>query len=126
MDCMQLKEELARTGRPVKLIKAFGIKDDAPFPDTAPYEPYCDLFIFDTRCTCVGGSGRTFDWNRLQEYHGRTPFLLSGGIAEEHFQPLLAFSHPMWAGVDLNSRFETAPALKDIERLRTFIGNIRG
>ena len=82
--------------------------------------------FFDTRCPTVGGSGRTFDWDVLQNYHGHTPFFLSGGIGPDSADRLRNFSHPAWAGVDLNSRFETAPALKDVGLLADFIKDLRG
>ena len=71
------------------------------------------------------GSGEQFDWKALASYDGHTPFLLSGGIGPEDANRIKAFSHPQFAGIDLNSKFETAPALKDVEKLKTFIQEIR-
>jgi len=69
----------------------------------------------------VGGNGEKFDWQVLSHYEGSTPFLLSGGIGPEDAQRLKGFSHPRCIGIDLNSRFELAPGLKDIELLKRFI-----
>lgn len=80
-----------------------------------------DLFLFDTKCTCVGGSGEQFDWSVLEHYRGAKPFLLAGGIGPDDAQRVLSFRHPRFAGIDLNSRFELSPALKDVDALRTFI-----
>ena len=69
----------------------------------------------------VGGNGTKFDWSVLESYQGDTPFILSGGIGPEDAQKVKAFHHPRLAGIDLNSRFEIAPALKDINQLKQFI-----
>ena len=89
------------------------------------YEGAVDLFLFDTYGPTQGGSGRQFDWSVLDAYDGNTPFLLSGGIGPDDAARIRAFRHPQFAGVDLNSRFETEPGLKDVERLRAFIWAIQ-
>ena len=109
----------------IKVIKAISVagKDDvARYKD---YEGLVDLFLFDTRCPTVGGSGRQFDWDVLAAYDGHTPFLLSGGIGPDDAERVRQFDHPMLAGIDLNSRFETEPGRKDVERLRAFISQVR-
>lgn len=115
----------ARLPDGVALIKAFSIGGDTPLPDTTAYEGICEYFIFDTACACHGGSGRQFDWSVLSGYRGATPFLLSGGIGPDSLERLAEFRHPLWAGVDLNSRFESAPALKDVSLLSDFIKRYR-
>lgn len=84
-----------------------------------------DMLLFDTRSDAVGGSGRSFDWTLLHDYDGDTPFLLSGGIGPQDAARIRQFRHPRLAGIDLNSRFETSPGLKDIDTLRIFINEIR-
>lgn len=124
--CREVKRLQEANGRPLLLIKAFGMATDRPFPDTSVYETACDYFLFDTHCAAtVGGSGKTFDWQCLRHYHGSRPFLLSGGIGEEHLEALRQLEHPMWAGIDLNSRFEKSPGLKDAEKLEKFFNQIR-
>ena len=71
-----------------------------------------------------GGSGKAFDWSLLRFYLGDVPFLLSGGICPESLEALRRFHHPQWAGIDLNSGFETAPAVKDAGKLKAFIERI--
>ena len=85
------------------------------------YEGSCHYYIFDTPCREYGGSGRRFRWELTQLYHGQTPFLLSGGIGPGCENALQAFSHPMWAGIDLNSGFEQRPGLKDAETINNFL-----
>ena len=84
-----------------------------------------DMLLFDTRSDAVGGSGRSFDWTLLHDYDGDTPFLLSGGIGPQDAARIRHFRHPRLAGIDLNSRFETSPGVKDIDTLRIFINEIR-
>ena len=125
--CRAIKERAeAEAGHPVQLIKAFAMKPDAPFPATQAYESCCDYFLFDTYAGArAGGSGRAFDWRRLQDYQGTVPFLLSGGIGPEHLETLRQVDHPLCVGVDLNSRFEVSPALKDVPRLDAFSKALR-
>ena len=108
----------------IRLIKAFNIATAADFAPTAAYEGLTDLFLFDTKGKCVGGNGEKFDWNVLQSYNGNTPFLLSGGIGPQDAASVKAFHHPRYIGIDLNSRFEISPGLKDIHQLKTFIESL--
>lgn len=109
----------------IKVIKAFGINSADDLQQCEAYEGHADLFLFDTRTPLKGGSGRQFDWSVLEAYHGRTPFLLSGGIGPEDAERVKAFHHPQCVGIDVNSRFETAPAMKDVELLSKFIKQIK-
>ena len=92
---------------------------------TKPYEGLVDYFLFDTKGKSVGGNGEKFDWTVLDAYQGDTPFLLSGGIGPDDAERVKAFHHPKCIGIDLNSRFETAPAIKDINKLKEFIKTVR-
>ena len=69
----------------------------------------------------VGGNGEKFDWSVLQHYSGNTPFLLSGGIAPDDAPRVSAFHHERCIGIDLNSKFEISPGLKDVEKLKSFL-----
>lgn len=106
------------------IIKALNIADAEDLAQTAQYEGIVDYFLFDTKSKLVGGNGTQFDWSVLQAYQGDTPFILSGGIGPDDAEKVKNFQHPMCAGIDLNSRFETAPALKDIQLLNHFIGRL--
>lgn len=106
------------------IIKALNIADTEDLAQTAQYEGIVDYFLFDTKSKLVGGNGTQFDWSILQAYQGDTPFILSGGIGPDDAEKVKNFQHPMCAGIDLNSRFETAPALKDIQLLNHFIGRL--
>lgn len=113
-------EWLKANSRP-QLIKAFNIATQEDLEQTRPYEGLVDYFLFDTKAKMVGGNGTQFDWSVLSAYQGNTPFLLSGGIGPGDAEKVRNFHHPQLAGIDLNSRFELSPALKDIEKLKQFI-----
>jgi phosphoribosylanthranilate isomerase len=104
-----------------KLIKAFNIATAEDFEQTKPYEGLVKYFLFDTKGKSVGGNGTKFDWSVLDDYHGTTPFILSGGIGPDDAARIRSFHHPQLAGIDLNSKFEDAPALKNIQKLKTFL-----
>ena len=111
--------------KPLTLIKAFNIADASDLEKTKAYEGIADYFLFDTKGKIVGGNGEKFDWTVLTAYEGATPFLLSGGIGPDDVQKVKQFHHQKCIGIDLNSRFESAPGLKDIVQLQTFIKQIR-
>ena len=119
--------DLCRTLRKAGLgiIKAFQAGRTNLETETEPYAACCDYFLFDTPCSSHGGSGISFDWKLLSQYHGQTPFLLSGGIRPESLQELARFHHPAWAGIDLNSGFELQPAQKDAAALHSFITHFK-
>jgi phosphoribosylanthranilate isomerase len=108
----------------LKVIKVFRIATRDDLKSIAEYAQCADLFLFDTKGQSVGGNGEKFDWDVLQAYHGETPFLLSGGIGPDDAAQVNAFRHPKCIGIDLNSRFELSPGLKDIAKLKEFIYNL--
>ena len=85
------------------------------------WDGYVDGILFETPTAGYGGSGISFDWSLLSSYRGKTPFFLAGGLGMECLPELKAFRHPRWLGIDLNSRFEIAPGVKDVEKLQQFI-----
>jgi phosphoribosylanthranilate isomerase len=103
--------EVSRRGIPV--IKVFSIDDAFDWEVIPAYTPYCSLFLFDTATQGYGGSGRKFAWSNLKEYKGTIPFLLSGGIGIQDVDAIKSLSHPMLYGIDLNSKMEISPGLKD-------------
>ena len=111
--------------RDVELIKVFSVGGSFDFTATDPYTKYCRYFLFDTKSKQRGGTGRQFNWQLLEDYHGSTPFLLSGGIGPQDAAAILTLNHPRLAGIDLNSRFEVEPGLKNVEELADFVSQIR-
>jgi len=117
--------ELGRRQRAagLRVIKAFGIDAEAralPSPGCG-WEDACDLYLFDTRTDAHGGSGRSFEWQVLERYGGRVPFLLSGGIGPGMENEVKNIVHEKFAGIDLNSRFESATGVKDVSSLAAFL-----
>ena len=107
--------------RPVKFIKAISVacrKDIETYKD---YADCVDYLLFDTKCPSVGGSGNQFDWSALDAYDGDQPFLLSGGIGPDDAERIKSIHHPLFMGIDLNSKFEVEPGIKDINKLKQFL-----
>lgn len=120
--CKNLRLTLDPDIRPgIKIIKAISVSDASDIQKYKEYVGAVDLFLFDTKCKTVGGSGQQFDWQVLEQYDGEVPFLLSGGIGPEDASRLHAFHHPECIGIDLNSRFEIEPGVKDVEKLKGFL-----
>lgn len=107
------------------VIKAFPIAEAYNFKVTKAYEGACDYFLFDTKTDAYGGSGLKFNWGMLDEYVGETPFLLSGGIAADDAEAILKIEHPLFAGIDLNSKFEIKPGEKNVSLLQRFIDQLK-
>ena len=124
--CENLRLTLDPDIRPgIKIIKAISVSDASDIQKYKEYVGVVDLFLFDTKCKTVGGSGQQFDWQVLEQYDGEIPFLLSGGIGPEDASRLHAFHHPKCIGIDLNSRFEIEPGVKDVEKLKGFLNEMQ-
>jgi phosphoribosylanthranilate isomerase len=87
--------------------------------------PVCDYFLFDTKTEKPGGSGRKFNWKKLEEYSLDKPFFLSGGIGPEDAGTIKLIQNRGFFAIDVNSRFETVPGIKDFTLLKTFINAIK-
>ena len=110
------------TLRKAKICKAFSVSDRFDFNETAAYVRSCPLFVFDTGGKKqAGGTGEKWDWKRLEQYTGPVPFLLSGGIGPHDAAAIRALNHKQLSGVDLNSRFETSPGVKDVDLVAKFV-----
>ena len=106
------------------VIKAFSIATTEDLAKLEAYEGVVDYFLFDTKTPGYGGSGQKFDWQILRSAQIKTPFLLSGGISLDDVPTIKSLSISNLVGVDLNSKFETAPAVKDIAKLSEFMNEI--
>jgi phosphoribosylanthranilate isomerase len=109
----------------LKVIKTFNVKDIIDFKIIESYSQVCDYFLFDTETGMRGGSGRKFSWDKLSGYIIDKPFFLSGGIGPEDNWIIKVFKTKGLFGVDVNSRFETAPGMKDVNLVKSFINEIR-
>jgi len=111
-------------GKGISVIKAFQVKTIEDWKTCRLYEDCCDYFLFDTPTPRYGGSGNKFDWEMLSAYTGATPFFLSGGIAPEDAEKINSLNFPQLIAIDLNSQFETAPGIKDINSIRKFLSGL--
>ena len=121
----ELCEQLRAAKGNMKIIKAISVSTAGDIQKYKEYVGAVDYFLFDTKCKTVGGSGQQFDWQVLDEYDGDVPFLLSGGIGPGDASRILSFQHPRCVGIDLNSRFETEPGLKDVEKLKELLLKVK-
>lgn len=121
--CNDLSEE-------IEVIKAFRIDSgtdgdiDKVIED---YDDVCDYYLFDTggQKEALGGTGKQFDWNVLLKAKIEKPFFLGGGISPDDVQKIKAFDHPDFFAIDINSKFETAPGVKDMVKLLKFVKELR-
>ena len=129
-DSIATRQLRSLCGDSITIIKAFNIATKEDLDATKPYEGIVDYFLFDTKGKSVGGNGEKFDWRVLASYAGETPFLLSGGIGPDDAELILqafaldGFPVEKCLGIDLNSRFELAPALKDVTSLARFLNKL--
>lgn len=121
----ELCEQLREANGDIKIIKAISVSNAGDIQKYKEYVGAVDYFLFDTKCKTVGGSGQQFDWQILDEYEGDVPFLLSGGIGPEDAFRIRTFHHSQCVGIDLNSRFEIEPGVKDVEKLNKFLNEIK-
>jgi len=104
--------------KPIELIKAFGIYPGFDFSSIEAYNNVVDYFLFDTKTSDLGGSGIAFDWAILDQYEGEKQFFLSGGLSAENIKDLFNFKIKKIYALDLNSKFETEPGIKNVESIR--------
>ena len=109
------------------IIKAFRINDRFDLNEIEKYSKYCKYFLFDTFTESYGGSGKKFNWNLLLNYNHKKDFILSGGINLELINSIKKLKNqlPNLIGVDLNTKFEIKPGLKDVNRVQKFIKSIK-
>ena len=112
----------------VKVIKAFRVRGDetALAELLASYEDSVDYFLFDTKAQEYGGTGKKFDWSVLMHTPINKPYFLSGGIGIDDAEQVKTFitAHPVFS-LDVNSKFEIEPGVKEMEQVQRFIKAIR-
>lgn len=107
------------------VLKAFAVDETFDFNQLRAYEGTCDYFLFDTKGPQYGGNGVAFNWNILDRYASATPFFLSGGLDLTHVAAIKAGRWPQLRSLDLNSRFELSPGLKDIPKIAQMMVAVR-
>lgn len=106
-----------------KVIKAVGIENENDIKKAEEFEGISYL-LFDKKSKEYGGTGIKFDWGLLDSYKGKTPFLLAGGIGPEDVKAIREINHPMFAGIDINSKFEDSPGIKNVKLISEFLENL--
>lgn len=109
----------------VEVVKAFQVDEDFDFSMLKPYAAVCDYYLFDTKTKAYGGSGHKFDWTILEKYDNNKPIFLSGGITKEDVKDIMSLQHLNIYAVDINSKFEIEPALKDVDMVAGFMNEIK-
>lgn len=121
VECARIKREMPG----LELIKAFAMSGSFEFGQLEAYLTNCDYFLFDTKGKERGGNGTLFDWTILEDYTYQKPFFLSGGIGLDEIAALKKFlksdSAVNCQVIDVNSKFEIEPGLKNTEELKTFV-----
>lgn len=111
--CSELKKQN------IEIIKVFSIENDFNFEELKPFEAVADYFLFDTKSKLPGGNGIKFNWQILKNYPSKKPFFLSGGIGIDEIENIKNLNLPIFA-IDINSKFETEPGLKNIRSIKQF------
>lgn len=118
--CDQLKTQIPQ----IKIVKVFSMKDDFDFDKLKHFEDVCDFYMFDTKGKLPGGNGYAFNWEVLKDYPSTKPYFLSGGIGLEEIDSIKKFMKRPEAqychAIDINSKFEIEPGLKNIEKVKGF------
>lgn len=113
----------------IEVFKVFSVDDTFDFQQILQYENVCDYFLFDTKGKHHGGNGFTFDWDILKNYPSEKPYFLSGGIGINELEALKDFlktevGQKCYA-IDVNSKFEIDAGLKDVEKCKVLIDDLR-
>jgi phosphoribosylanthranilate isomerase len=114
----------------ITVVKVFRLSDNDPIDwMIRPYQEYCDMFLFDTEGAGYGGTGKKFNWDTLKPAHIDKLFFLSGGIEPADVEKLRAFEREPVArklfSIDINSKFETAPGIKDLKKIRAMLDGVK-
>ncbi len=110
----------------IEVIKAFSVDESFDFQSIKSYQEGCGYFLFDTKTPNYGGSGKQFNWSLLDQHTFTKPVFLSGGIGVEDAEKIVQLNNKDIKVIDINSRFETEPGLKDIEAIQKFMGTVKG
>ena len=109
----------------IPIIKAIGISEETDLAnELEKFEDACDYILFDTGSKQYGGTGKKFNWEVLQSTKISKPFFLSGGIGLQDIEEVKAFHHPMLFAIDVNSKFESSPGIKDLRQVKEFMKNL--
>lgn len=111
----------------IPVIKAFQVNDEFDFGFVSKYENACKYFLFDSRSENYGGSGKSFNHAKLEEYRSGKAVFLSGGLDLNITDDILYLQsvHPSVFAIDVNSRFELSPGIKNTDKLKVLTDKMR-
>lgn len=112
----ELCHQLQQAG--LEVIKVFRVGEGFSLDQLLPYQEVVDYFLFDTQGKQYGGNGQVFNWELIRDYSLPVPIILSGGIELASLEQLTQLQHLPLHALDVNSKFETAPGLKNISALQ--------
>lgn len=107
------------------VIKQFSVDNNFDFKTIKPYKWLIDYVLFDTKIESHGGSGQVFDWRILKKYRYHIPFFIAGGVGVENITEILSIKHPYLYAVDINSKVESAPWIKNIKEVSQCINAVK-
>ena len=119
-ESLEYGRELAKHTSVIKVFRISEVEDLLNIEN----HNYAEYYLFDTYTEAYGGSGKKFDWSIIDNYVGSIPFLLSGGIGPNDAISIANISHPLFRGVDINSKFESSPAIKNMDMIDRFINEV--
>lgn len=124
-DAARIAAIRARFGKPVWKVISVAGPDDVAKADA--YAGVADFILFDAKtpkgAALPGGLGLAFDWDLLRAYKGPLPWGLAGGLSPVNVAEAVRGTGTLL--VDVSSGVESAPGVKDAERIRTFCFNAR-
>lgn len=109
----------------LEVIKVFHVGETMDWSILQPYKKVADYFLFDTKTPEYGGSGNRFNWEILNDYDNEVPLFLSGGVDERILAESDTLKNVNIYALDVNSRFELEPGLKDVERIKKFAESLK-
>ena len=111
--------------RQMPVIKVFKLDTWFNFRQLEAYIPFCSFFLFDKAGELPGGNGKKFSWDILKGYNYKLPFFLSGGIGPDDIEQILEVDNEMLYAIDINSKFELAPGMKDVKKVNMFMNKLK-
>ena len=102
----------------IKIMKRLVITIREDIEKYKEYAEGVDYFLFDVQDNLK-------DWGILEAYDGKVPFIVSGNIGAEDIEKIKGLPHPLFYGISVNEKFESAPAVKDVALLKDFLEKIK-
>ncbi len=118
--CQKLKQRIPNVG----LWKAFRIKNKEDLEKIKPYENFIDAILLDSwNKETYGGSGKRIEQNYLEDISFSKPWWIAGGVSSVWIDDILEKIKPN--GIDISSSVEISPGIKDLEKTKQIIREIR-